>query len=67
MSEARIMLVQIMMVSELSNLLGSPNRYLTISYAISNQNIITRATNRKSRDRNCSSMCCGVPGAAVRH
>lgn len=34
-------------------------------YAISSQNIITRATNRKSRDRNCSSMCCGVPGAAV--
>lgn len=33
-------------------------------YAISSQNIITRATNRKSRDRNCSSMCCGVPGAA---
>lgn len=25
---------------------------------------MTRAANRKSRDRNCSSMCCGVPGAA---
>lgn len=33
-------------------------------YAISSQNMITRATKRKSRDRNCSSMCCGVPGAA---
>lgn len=34
-------------------------------YAISSQNIIASATNRKSRDRNCSSVCCGVPGAAV--
>lgn len=33
-------------------------------YAISNQNIIIRATNRKRRDRNCSSMCWGVPGGA---
>lgn len=33
-------------------------------YAMSSQNMITRATNRKSRDRNCSSMYWGVPGAA---
>lgn len=32
--------------------------------AIKSQNIITNATKRKSRDKNCSSMCCGVPGAA---
>lgn len=32
--------------------------------AIRSQNIITRATNRKRRDRNCSSTYCGVPGTA---
>lgn len=31
---------------------------------MSSQNIITSATKRKSLDRNCSSVCCGVPGAA---
>lgn len=43
------------------------NRFPSFSHvhAISSQNMITRATKRKSRDRNCSSMCCGVPGAAV--
>lgn len=33
-------------------------------YAINSQNIITRATNRKRRDRNCSSTYWGVPGTA---
>lgn len=31
---------------------------------MSSQNMMTRATNRKRRDRNCSSICWGVPGAA---
>lgn len=35
-------------------------------YAISSQNIIIRATNRKRWDRNCSSVCWGVPGGAGR-
>lgn len=33
-------------------------------YAISNQNIMTRATKRNSRDRKSSSVCWGVPGWA---
>lgn len=38
--------------------------YVQLFYAIRSQNMITRATNKKSRDRNCSSICWGVPGAA---
>lgn len=35
-----------------------------LSQAIRSQNMITRATNRKRRDRNCSSTYWGVPGTA---
>lgn len=34
------------------------------TYAINSQNIITSATNRKRRERNCSSTYWGVPGTA---
>lgn len=52
------------MKAEPQNILIKPRWRFPRYYAISSQNIITRATNRKRRDRNCSSMCCGVPGAA---
>lgn len=46
-------------------LLSRPDEFLIV-YAMRSQNMMTRATNRKRRDRNCSSMCCGVPGAAAK-
>lgn len=42
-----------------------PDEFLTV-YAMRSQNMMTSATNRKRRDRNCSSMYCGVPGAAAK-
>ena len=65
-SHSHITVTMSLPVSTWSDLLAEPPHVVFLHlHAISSQNIITRATNRKSRERNCSSMCCGVPGAAV--
>lgn len=65
MSETSLITVCGLTISSIKKrLLSHPDDFLIV-YAMRSQNMMTSATNRKRRDRNCSSMCCGVPGAAV--